>query len=125
MKLNNPFSTETRWLFFDYQMCWICGSNGNGRGGLELHHIVGRDSSSPFNAAVLDKECHEKIKHTEKEESELFTKTFLILKQSGYNETHDDNLFIAKWKHRLFTKQLEQWLKDFYKNHPIPKANLL
>lgn len=86
MKLENPFSNETRLLFADAWMCWECGSNGNKRGGLELHHITGRDSSSPFNAAVLCKVCHEKVGHTDEEEKYYFAKTIAYLLEDKENK---------------------------------------
>lgn len=98
MKLDNPFSTETRWLFHDYQECWVCGKNGNA--GLELHHITGRGSSSPFNAAVLCKECHAPGMHTLEEEKQLFTKTYILLIETGYRPTDDDWAFISKFMER-------------------------
>lgn len=48
MQLRNPFSSATR-LLFDVWICWKCGGNGQQKGGLELHHIVGRSSNSPLN----------------------------------------------------------------------------
>lgn len=69
MKLKNPFSDETRQLFWEARYrCWKCGGNGTNTGGIELHHITGRDSSSPFNAAPLCKRCHNRVGHTNKEE---------------------------------------------------------
>lgn len=49
MHLDNPFSKETRELFRDVWVCWECGQNGQETGGLELHHITGRDSDSAYN----------------------------------------------------------------------------
>lgn len=95
MKLANPFSTETRWLFHDVQYhCWICGENGQGKGGTELHHIVGRSSNSPLNGAVLCKECHGRMVHTQQEEMELLNKTIHYLHSRRYVWTEADMQFL-------------------------------
>jgi len=76
MKLKNPFSTETRWLFFDYRYtCANCGGNGQDCGGTELHHIRGRISDSKLNGIVLCKNCHNKIGHTNEEEAKYLQYT--------------------------------------------------
>jgi len=94
MKLKNPFTNDTRWLFFDIRYsCYICGRNNT-----ELHHIAGRVSSSPLNASVLCKVCHNKINHSEQEEIFLFKKTLLYLKKIGYNLSSKDYDFIEKNK---------------------------
>lgn len=95
MKLRNPFSTDTRLLFFDAQyMCWTCGENGSNSGGTELHHITGRSSNSPLNGAILCHKCHEKILHTQEEEMELLNKTILYLHSKGYRWTDKDVEFL-------------------------------
>lgn len=84
MKLQNPFSPESREWFRDCWECWKCGQNGQGRGGLELHHITGRDSNSTLNGAILCKYCHENILHTNEEERWLTLKTVQYLYGKGY-----------------------------------------
>jgi len=94
MKLKNPFSNETRHLFFDTRYtCFFCGANNN-----ELHHISGRISSSALNASVLCKECHGRVGHDEKEEKLLFLKTLNYLTQQGYTITEKDLKFIQSYK---------------------------
>ena len=86
MKLYFPFSDQTRSLFMYFQKCWMCESNGNGKGGLELHHIcgrrkVGKNLDSPLNASVLCKVCHDKVGHTKQEQLKLFLITWKVLQQ--------------------------------------------
>jgi len=97
MKLKNPFSTNTRELYRDLWACMICGMNGTTRGGLELNHIVGRYSSSPFNASLLCHECHSHIGHNQKEMKDLFEKNRAYLKRIGYVDTESDRQFIKDY----------------------------
>lgn len=93
MKLRNPFSEDTRWLFFDTRFnCFLCGRNDT-----ELHHIGGRVSSSPLNAAVLCKECHLHVTHSEEEEMRLFRLTLRYLIPRGYRITMKDLGFIQDY----------------------------
>lgn len=101
MKLTNPFSIETRDLFWDARYtCWICGGNGNENGGMELHHITGRDNNSPFNAAPLCKLCHGKMGHTKDEERWLFEKTLQYL-QGRVEITQADEHFMLTHPHLI------------------------
>ena len=96
MQLQNPFPLNVRWLFFDCRfMCFMCGANGWKRGGMELHHITGRDSDSAFNAAPLCKVCHDAIKHTQEEERELTSHTLQWLQDQKYQPIEKD------WQHLL------------------------
>lgn len=109
MKLANSFSTETRELFRDTQwICAKCGGNGQGKGGVELHHILGRDSNSPLNACVLCKDCHSHVGHTEKEHIKLLTKTLIYLKNQGYKFNSNDFSFIRK-NYQLYQKILKNY----------------
>lgn len=72
----------------------MCGSNGNNRGGLELNHIFGRISSSPFNASLLCHECHSHVGHTNKEHAQLFTLNAKFLMENNYQATEEDKIFI-------------------------------
>ena len=97
MKLQFPFSQETRQLFFDVRyLCFFCGRNDT-----ELHHIAGRISNSPLNGAVLCKECHSHVIHSELEEKMLFEKTLRYLVKIHYTFTENDVAFIDSYK-RLF-----------------------
>ena len=90
MKLQNPFSQKTRELFRDIWECWDCGENGQRTGGLELHHITGRDSNSPFNAAILCKGCHARAIHTRDEEAKYTETTIRYLYRIGYTPIESD-----------------------------------
>lgn len=94
MKLQNEFTTKTRQLFMDAWRCFDCGSNGNKRGGLSLHHITGRDSNSPFNAAPLCGICHEKVGHTDEEEKFYFANTIAHLIEQGFKPGDEEDRFI-------------------------------
>lgn len=97
MKLKNNFSTETRWLFFEKRYeCGNCGGNGQYCGGTELHHILGRCSSSPLNASVLCKKCHSKEIHTDEQKTKLLQKTIRCLLSQNYKITEEDREFIIK-----------------------------
>lgn len=94
MDLAYPFSNETRWLYLYAYSCWMCGSNGTMRGGLELHHIYGRKSDSPFNSALLCGFCHRGISHNRQEHITLMQKTIEFLAKSGYGKlTKEDERF--------------------------------
>lgn len=95
MKLKNPFTNETRWLFHDarYQ-CWICGGNQN----IELHHIAGRISSSPLNASPVCHSCHAQVGHSEEEEKLLFKRTLHYLTTHDYKINKKDHEFINSYQ---------------------------
>lgn len=98
MKLKHPFKTETRWLFFDSQYtCGECGGNGQDCGGTELHHIVGRKSSSPYNAITLCKGCHAKVGHTDKEQRKYIEQTIEYLSRNHYEPTEQDKQFLKEY----------------------------
>ena len=100
MKLRNPFTTATRELFRDVQWeCWECGTNGGGA--MELHHIVGRSSNSPFNAAPLCLECHSHALHTQEAELRYFRKTLNYLYSKRYVIVEADEQFMLENPHLL------------------------
>lgn len=111
MLLNNPFPQEVRELFRGVWECWECGQNGTDTGGLEIHHITGRDSCSAFNASVLCKKCHEKKNHNHKEEQFLFFITQKFLKAIGYVPIVRDYQFISEHPY-LVTPEYKMWLKN-------------
>lgn len=100
MRLRNPFSDATRELFWEVRYrCFGCGGNGQDCGGMELHHIFGRVSASPYNAAPLCKRCHGKVGHTDPEQQTLLQATKRYLKQIWYAATTDDKAFLEKYDH--------------------------
>lgn len=110
MQLKNPFSQATRELFRIWE-CWECGQNGTATGGLELHHITGRTSSSPFNAAPLCHHCHERVTHAREEEARYFLKTQKWLLANFYQPTDKDLAFVSDHYDRLKSPELTAWLK--------------
>src|SRR5580698_7667740 len=79
MKLQYDFPLKVRNLFIGCWECWQCGGNGQDRGGLAIHHIWGRVSSSALNAAVLCGECHDHVSHSTETRCRYFTQTFRYL----------------------------------------------
>ncbi len=103
MKLQNPFPQCKREVFRDYQYrCWECGQNGQTTGGTELHHILGRCSSSVFNGAVLCKKCHSVIGHSFEEQKKYLQKTaryvFRVIGLGNYIIDEDDKNFLYENK---------------------------
>jgi hypothetical protein len=92
--LKHPFSNETRELYRYTHHCVLCGRNGISAGGVELNHIWGRVSSSPFNASLLCHECHTHIGHSREEHAKLFTLNSIYLSKIGYKPNQDDMQFI-------------------------------
>jgi hypothetical protein len=115
MHLDNPFSKETRELFRDVWVCWECGQNGQETGGLELHHITGRDSDSAYNAAILCKECHSMANHNYIEESKYTVITVHFLNASCYTPSKKDIDHLINHP-RLMTPELKEWT-DKQKKH--------
>lgn len=109
MKLDNPFSQETRNFFLYQTWCDQCGSS---TGGLELHHIRGRISSSIFNSSVICLCCHKSIKHTQEEEQKLFAITFKKCYNLRYKVNENDIDFISRNYDYLFTDDLKKWLAN-------------
>lgn len=98
MKLRNPFSQETRELFYDTRYtCFLCGGNGQDCGGTELNHTVGRSSNSPYNGSVLCHSCHSHVGHTKQEHDKLIIKTVSYLTKRGYTPTENDILFLEEY----------------------------
>lgn len=94
MQLQFPFPSEVRNLYLYKQYCCLCNSNGNERGGLELHHVLGRVSDSAFNSAVLCKVCHDHIGHSRLEHHLIFSKSFPILYTTGFKPLEKDLEFL-------------------------------
>lgn len=98
MKLKNNFTNKTRNIFLGLWECWLCGQNGQNTNGLELHHIRGRDSKSPLNAAILCGVCHSHCGHNQEEERKLLQKTARFLCRIDYKFNVNDLKFYAKNK---------------------------
>jgi hypothetical protein len=93
MNLANPFSTKTRLLFLYEYACWLCGRSDLG---LELHHIYGRISNSPYNAAVVCMECHSHMGHSKTEQDNLLKLACVFLARIGYKAVERDIDFLQK-----------------------------
>jgi len=94
MKLAHGFSNDVRNLYLYHTACFLCGCNGWGRGGLELHHIMGRVSSSAFNSSCLCGACHSHMGHSKEEHQRIFTETIRFLKDIRYKPTDEDWQFL-------------------------------
>lgn len=111
MKLLNPFSQRVRLLYLGVWTCWLCELNGNNRGGLELHHILGRISGSAFNSALLCGYCHQHMGHTRAEHQRLAFRTAKFLHSSFYKATDEDLVFLEENKFELFSPDMLEWLR--------------
>lgn len=109
MKLQNPFDLRVRLLYLDCWKCWFCGQNGQQSGGLEIHHITGRDSKSAFNSSCLCKDCHNHIGHSQEEEQKLFLITIEYLYNLEYVPIQEDFEHISNHPY-LITENVKQWL---------------
>jgi len=103
MILQNPFPLEVRLLYIDCWRCWLCGENGSRKGGLEIHHIMGRISDSAFNSSCLCKDCHSHMGHSQEEECKLFGITLEYLYDIEYKPTEKDYEFLRQNYKRLVT----------------------
>lgn len=113
MNLRNPFTLETRKLYIGIWYCWECGGNGTNNGGLELHHIMGRISSSAFNSALLCHGCHSKMCHSQEEEQRLFRKTLIFLFDMKYVLNDNDISFIMQNEKRLIDDETVKLLNSY------------
>jgi hypothetical protein len=91
MNLKFPFSLLTRSLYLYEYCCWQCGRSDKG---LELHHIYGRISNSPYNAAVVCLECHGHMGHSKTEQDSLLRKACIFLARIGYKVVEKDIEFL-------------------------------
>jgi len=97
--MKNEFEDRVRLAFIDQWECGECGQNGCGTGGLELHHIKGRESNSALNGIVLCKSCHSHIGHSSQEENKYLEKTIRFLTKSRFGLLESDLEFYYKYKH--------------------------
>jgi hypothetical protein len=94
--MNNSFTEETRELFFWNNECWYCGKNHIDC----LHHILGRISDSPLNAAPLNNfECHigNGCISTYDMKCKFLKKTLEYLLSKDYKLTKKDKEFKKKY----------------------------
>lgn len=93
MKLQNGFTEQTRVLFFYRIKCFWCEKGGWDA----LHHILGRVSSSPLNAAPIhNSTCHigNGALDSFENRSRLLKGTFAYLMSTGYRLTDEDKQFV-------------------------------
>ena len=112
MKLQNPFPNKVRLLYTGHWSCFLCGSNGWNRGGLELHHILGRVSDSAFNSSCICGYCHRGIGHTQKEHQKIFYQTAQFLKKVLFRPEEGDIKFIKENFNELICEKTEKWIKS-------------
>jgi len=95
--MSNEFSQKTRDVFFWNNVCWGCGKQHANC----LHHVMGRISSSPLNAAPLNNlQCHIGVGtlSTFETRKKLLKKTLEFLKKENYKFTEEDLQFKLKYK---------------------------
>lgn len=109
MKLANPFPQSVRLLFLYVHACFICQRSDRG---LELHHIVGRSSSSAFNAIPICPVCHSKMGHSQEEESQLFGLLLPFLFNVKFQPLSSDYEFLIKNNHLIKGQEIEKWLNN-------------
>jgi len=98
MRLRNNFPDKVRNMYFDIWECSLCGRNGQFHGGLELHHIRGRISSSALNCSILCGECHSHMSHYFEEEKRLMQKQIRFLLRNNYEFKENDLKFYNQHK---------------------------
>ena len=98
MKLKNPFPLKVKKLYLNVWECVECKQNGTDRGGLELHHIKGRESNSALNCAMLCGVCHSCKNHNQEEEQKLMIYQIRFLLRNKYEFSKCDLRFYAKHK---------------------------
>jgi hypothetical protein len=101
MKLDNPFTDDTRRLFFYNYECFWCKQNGWDA----AHHILGRVSNSPLNFCPIHNiKCH--IGNYELDsfeaQSKLLKQTLRFLLADGYILTEEDKQFKKEYA-RFYT----------------------
>jgi len=96
VRLQNPFSEDTRNLFLYEYNCWTCGRSDRG---LEIHHSLGRCNNSPLNAYLTCPPCHSHYNHNQQEEARFLQKTIKWLLKQQYELTPKDIEFYQQNKH--------------------------
>lgn len=93
--MRNPFTKQTRELFFYNYDCFECSFSGWDA----LHHIMGRESSSPLNASPIhNMKCHigNATLETFDSRSRLLKKTYTFLMTEDYELTEKDREFMKR-----------------------------
>ena len=118
MKLQNEFSVETRELFIWNKKCFKCGDYGWD----VLHHVMGRESNSAFNACPIHNfKCHIGAGDLGKIEGRLLDEIRSFLYHNGYNFIDTDKEFYRKYKD-LYTliPKFDRWIfGENYENNSI------
>lgn len=112
MYLQYNFTDQVRKWFLGHWRCFLCGANGSDRGGLELHHILGRVSNSIFNAALVCGECHSHMGHNQSEHHELFAQAAKFIKAVGYKPDDDDMVFLRDHFAELVSSETKAWISS-------------
>jgi hypothetical protein len=115
MELYFPFPPEVRLLYLHWHQCFLCGANGWNRGGLQIHHILGRSKygfflDSAFNASCLCGTCHEKMGHSQEEEQRLFLLQLEFLHGIFYRPVDKDYRFLEHHHDRIMTPAAMRFL---------------
>jgi len=111
MKLKYDFPKEVRLLYLGHWRCFLCGSNGTTKGGLEIHHILGRVSDSAFNSSCLCRQCHAGICHNDGEHQTIFFQTLTYLKSINYKPSEKDWAFLEEHIKELVGNNKNQLLE--------------
>lgn len=90
-------------MYFDCWRCAVCGKNGQYQGGLEIHHIKGRISSSALNSVVVCGKCHSQMGHSQEEEISLMIYTIKFLLRNNYQFHNNDISFYNRYKKQYDT----------------------
>lgn len=104
MKLRNNFTEKSRLLFLDLEYtCSMCLGNGIDSGGMSLHHILGREYKSPYNASPLCGKCHKiadnkSVNGLSELEIKLLNYTKRYLDKIGYRPDKEDMSFLEEYK---------------------------
>lgn len=112
MRLNFNFPVSVRKLYLGHWACFLCGRNGSGVGGLEIHHILGRVSDSAFNSSCLCRRCHEKICHNRDEHRRIFLATYRFLRGIKYQPNDGDWAFLERHFGELVGPELTKELRS-------------
>ena len=97
--LLNPFPESVRELFIFADKCWDC-NRGLATGQGDAHHIFGRKAGkSPYNLAILCRNCHAESGkvHTKEKRLKYIQKTTAYLITQNYNPTSSDLEFMKRW----------------------------
>lgn len=117
--MRGEFSKKTRELFDlgGYMRSWESGQNNAS----EIHHILGRSSNSPYNAAPINSKEHMpegrmSLKlppiHCFETHSKYLKKTKKYLDSIGYAPIEQDEEFLGKYSH--YYEEFDDELNEEY-----------